>query len=287
MLAAHHSWGLEAVPLAEHQRSRIPPERGWRLWADVTGGVCFAILVGKLVTAAGYSIFVDGGWSSAIGWETVWLATAMLCSLVLPLGIRHRTDLRSTLEGLRLDWPELVITLVVLHSALQTGLPNGVLAPVTMVFAIGAAEEFVFRVLLLGWLVTRLRVEQALLVSAAVFGLAHLHELSLVGIMSIVPQFTGGIVLGAVYLRTRNIIGPILAHAFWDLPYFLAYGVGISGGGTEGGMPSVTSFWEFWLWVGFGVYGLWLVRPGVDVAVRDDDDPVLPEHHGTVLVPGH
>ena len=54
------------------------------------------------------------------------------------------------------------------------------------------------------------------------------------------PQIAGGFVLGAVYLRTRNPIGPILAHAYWDFPYFMALGV-VSGGGTEAGMPTVSS----------------------------------------------
>lgn len=265
------SWGAEEVPLATWV---VEPARedGLLAWMDVLGGIAFATFVAMLMTQVGAMLFVQGGWSAAIGWESVWLFAAMICASAMPLGIRHVSSAAAAIKGLVLDWPELAIAAFTLVAFVgEYGLPHGILAPLTMSFAVGAAEEFIFRVLLLGWLVTRVSVERGLLVSSIIFGLVHMQEMSLVGLMSVIPQFSGGVVLGAVYLRTRNIVGPIIAHAFWDLPFFLTLGAGVAGGGTGGGMPSVTSFWEFWLWAGFAVYGFWLVRPGVSVAVRDDE----------------
>jgi membrane protease YdiL (CAAX protease family) len=106
-----------------------------------------------------------------------------------------------------------------------------------------------------------------LVISSVAFGAAHLHEISIVGLLSVVPQTAGGFVLGAAYLRSRNPIGPILAHAFWDFPYFMALGIGVSGGSTEAGAPTVL---ELMPWIAFMIYGLWLVRPEVSMVGRVD-----------------
>ncbi|MCW2922739.1 MAG: family intrarane metalloprotease, partial [Thermoleophilia bacterium] len=235
---------------------------------DVAGGVAFAFFVGIVCMRAGSHLIHGRGWLPVIGWESVWLVAAMLCSTLMPSGIRHDISWRSTLEGLKLDWPELAYGTWVfgLYTA-YLGELHITAGPLALALAVGTAEEFIFRVLLLGWLVSRLSAPAALTVSAVAFGAAHLHELSLVGILSVVPQTAGGFVLGAVYLRTRNPLGPILAHAFWDLPYFIALGAGVSGGGTAAGIPAVVDLVP---WMAFAVYGLWLVRHGVPVAGRVD-----------------
>lgn len=244
------------------------PEQGLRQWLDVLGGIAFATAIALCCMRLGGQLFRGTGWAPVIAWESVWLVAAMLASPLLPSGIRHDISWRSTLEGLRLDWPELAFSLYTLASfATWIGGVNLHWGPIGMALAVGTAEEFIFRVLLLGWLVTRLPAPAALAVSSAVFGLAHLNELSILGVMSVVPQTAGGFVLGAVYLRTRNPVGPILAHAFWDFPFFMAMGVGVAGGGTEGGMITIPQLVP---WLGFMVYGLWLVRHGVPLAGRVD-----------------
>lgn len=237
-----------------------------RLWLDVAGGTCFALLVGYLCMNAGSSLFAGSGWIPVIAWETVWLVAAILCSPLMPSGIRHDISWRSTLEGLALDWPELLYATWILGIYVQyLGELRLDAGPIALALAVGTAEEFIFRVLLLGWLVTKLPAPHALALSSVVFGVAHLHELSIVGILSVVPQTAGGFILGAVYLRSRNPIPVILAHAFWDFPYFMAMGAGVRGGGTESGIPSVVDLVP---WMAFIVYGLWLVRHGVPMAGR-------------------
>jgi membrane protease YdiL (CAAX protease family) len=148
---------------------------------------------------------------------------------------------------------------VILHGA-----PGGVFGPLLFAISVGFSEEMLFRVLILGWLITRMNTEKAVLLSAFLFGIAHLHELTLVGLMNVVPQTMGGIILGAIYVRTRNPIGGIIAHTMWDWPIFMMYGL-VSGGSTEGGMPPL--LWTV-IWGLFGVYGLYLVRTGVPAAGR-------------------
>lgn len=263
---SHAPAGMPLPALAAADAPRA--DNALRNLLDVAGGVCFAWLVGMLCMQGGSMVFGGAGWTQAIAWESVWLVAAIVCSPLLPSGIRHDISVRSTLEGLALDWPELLYSTWILAIYVQyLGELRLDAGPIALSLAVGTAEEFIFRVLLLGWLITKLPAPHALAVSAVVFGAAHLQEVSLVGVLSIVPQTAGGFVLGAVYLRTRNPIPVILAHAFWDFPYFMALGAGVSGGSTEAGIPSVLDLVP---WMAFIVYGLWLVRDGISLPGRVD-----------------
>lgn len=241
---------------------------GWRGVLDIIGGVAFATLIGIMCMRVGGSFFSGRGWAPVIGWESVWLMAAILCSPLMPSGIRHDISWRSTFEGLKLDWPELMYATWVLGMyAAWLGEIRLEAGPIGLALAVGTAEEFIFRVLLLGWLVSRMSAPGALAVSSVVFGLAHLHEASIAGILAIVPQTAGGFILGAIYLRTRNPIAPILAHAYWDFPYFMALGFGVSGGAPEKQMPGILDLAP---WLAFILYGIWLVRHGVPLVGRVD-----------------
>lgn len=240
-----------------HDARTFPAPSNMLLSLDVLGGIVCIYFISVIMRTVGQHLFQGVGWGAAIGWESVWVMTVLAALPVVRLGIEHATTWTTTLRGLALDWPELAFTTLVMLEVLRMGMPSEWLGPLGFALSVGIAEELLFRVLLLGWLVTKLEVSKALLVSAIVFGLAHLHELSMLGLANIAPQFAGGMLLGAVYLRTRNPIAPILAHAYWDLPYFLAFGNGISGGGTEAGYPSVT---QMLTWAAFTIYALWLIR---------------------------
>jgi membrane protease YdiL (CAAX protease family) len=239
-----------------------------RTLLDVAGGIIFVMFVSFVVIALARGAFVGGSWTGVIGWESVWLIAAMLCAPLMPSGIRHVITWRSTIEGLALSWPQLLYGSIVFASlAAYVGGVHVRPGPLGLALAVGTAEEFIFRVLLLGWLVTKLPAPHALAISACVFGLAHLHELSVLGIVSVAPQVGSGFVFGAVYLRTRNPLGSILVHAYWDFPYFMALGLGVSGGGTGSGMPPLLQLAP---WLAFMVYGLWLVRFGIPLVGRID-----------------
>lgn len=252
-----------AVPAARPVRLEQPAGRAL---FDVMGGIAFAMLVSLCMIRVCASLFTGSGWAAAIGWESVWIMACLVCAPMLPSGVRHVITLRATVRGLALDWPELTYSLYMLSSAVSYGMQSGIIGPLGLALAVGTAEEFLFRVLLLGWLVTRLKPEKALVVSAVVFGLAHLHEPTITGLLSVAPQTAGGMVLGAMYLRSRNPLPCIIAHAAWDFPIFLAYGQGVSGGGTESGMPGVMALAP---WLALIVYGLYLVRAGIDLPGRE------------------
>jgi membrane protease YdiL (CAAX protease family) len=267
------------VLLARNAPVRLEQPR-LRAIADVIGGVVFAFFVSLCMIRVTTGLFEGAGWGAQISWESVWILACLACAPFLPSGVRHVVTLKSLIKGMSFDWPELAYSTYIFAEVLDYGVRVGFIGPLGLALAVGTAEEFLFRVLLLGWLVTRVRTEWALLVSSVVFGCAHLHQISLLGLLSVAPQFSGGMVLGAVYLRSRNPLANILCHASWDFPLFCAYGLGVSGGGTEGGMPSIQSLLP---WIALACYGLWLVRPSVDVPGREPARPTVA--HGASLAP--
>jgi membrane protease YdiL (CAAX protease family) len=256
----------------------IRPQTGARQVFDVIGGVAFALLVFEIMRWHGLRwLHIDprDPWAN-VGAEVIFLIPALLVGLVLKSGIRHDISVRSTFEALKLDWPELTMalwTLASVHAMIGTYL----ITPGTLwlALAVGTVEEFFFRVVLLGWLVTRVSAPAALVISSLLFGFAHSQfltagdwaHLGLADIVNVVPQISGGFVLGAIYLRTRNPIGPILAHAMWDFPLFMQQEAIFGGGGIGGDVPLI-SVPQMLPWLGFIVYGLWLIRDGVPLAGR-------------------
>ncbi|MEM6501330.1 MAG: type II CAAX endopeptidase family protein [Cyanobacteria bacterium P01_C01_bin.89] len=71
-------------------------------------------------------------------------------------------------------------------------------------------EETLFRGFLLPSLTRSLSPWGAVVVSALVFAIAHLS------LSEVLPLTVLGIVLGGVYLRTRNLVAPILLHGLWN-----------------------------------------------------------------------
>jgi uncharacterized protein len=71
-------------------------------------------------------------------------------------------------------------------------------------------EEFLFRGFLLPSLTRYVPVWAAIGISGLLFGVAHLS------LSEIVPLTTLGIILGIVYVRTRNLLAPMLLHSLWN-----------------------------------------------------------------------
>jgi membrane protease YdiL (CAAX protease family) len=118
----------------------------------------------------------------------------------------------------------IVVSIVLLRiSALpRGGRPDGAGVVGFMLLAIVLAplEEWVFRGVILQRLVKPLGATAALLLSSAVFALAH-------GWMSppylqFFSHFVGGLVLGAVYLRTGLLWPPTVLHGAYNITWFTA-----------------------------------------------------------------
>lgn len=73
------------------------------------------------------------------------------------------------------------------------------------------AEEVFFRGFLLAAFVARLGAAWAVVASAAVFAIAHLE------IGSLIPIFVVGLLFGWLYLRTRSLWPPIMAHMLQNI----------------------------------------------------------------------
>jgi uncharacterized protein len=81
---------------------------------------------------------------------------------------------------------------------------------ITAAVAAPLFEEFLFRGFLLPSLTRYMPVWAAIGISGLVFGVAHLS------LSEIVPLTTLGIILGTVYVRTRNLLAPMLLHSLWN-----------------------------------------------------------------------
>jgi uncharacterized protein len=71
-------------------------------------------------------------------------------------------------------------------------------------------EEFLFRGFLLPSLTRYLPTWGSIGISGLIFGVAHLS------LSEILPLTTLGILLGTVYVRTRNLLAPMLLHSLWN-----------------------------------------------------------------------
>jgi uncharacterized protein len=71
-------------------------------------------------------------------------------------------------------------------------------------------EEFLFRGFLLPSLTRYVPTWGAIGISGLLFGVAHLS------LSEIIPLTTLGVILGTVYVRTRNLLAPMLLHSLWN-----------------------------------------------------------------------
>ena len=101
------------------------------------------------------------------------------------------------------------------------------LAPLALVPAVvfgttnAIAEEFAYRGVLRGGLVSALRSRRANVAQAAIFALAHTGP-DFVGspLPVLALMFVGAFIAGEVVVRTRSLLVPIALHAAFDLPIF-------------------------------------------------------------------
>jgi membrane protease YdiL (CAAX protease family) len=114
------------------------------------------------------------------------------------------------------------------------------MAALTVGLIAAIPEEYFWRGLILGYFVQQLhgklenRALWSLILSSLLFGLYHLsnlHVQPLEGTIAQVFQAMGlGMILGAVYLKTGNLLAPILVHFCWDFFVTLVNGISFSSG---------------------------------------------------------
>ena len=77
------------------------------------------------------------------------------------------------------------------------------------------AEELYFRKIVLEAFESKYGTIKALVASAMVFAVVHGFNYGIINL------FIGGIILGFIYKKTRNLFLPFLFHALWNLPKIL------------------------------------------------------------------
>jgi len=122
----------------------------------------------------------------------------------------------------------MLITLLGLETAtnavVETGRDNPrfflYMIPVSLLF-IGPGEELVFRGVVQGLFRKAYGVGPAVLVTSVLFGVAHYLALVGQGRVTYIAIATGlGLVLGAVYERSGNVVVPAVIHGVWNAMLF-------------------------------------------------------------------
>lgn len=83
-------------------------------------------------------------------------------------------------------------------------------------------EEIIYRILFVGKFSLKIPPAVCIILSSVLFALAHLREISLVGLISVLPTFASGLVYAVSYHKTKNIIIPVTLHVLNNsLGFFL------------------------------------------------------------------
>lgn len=104
----------------------------------------------------------------------------------------------------------------------------------------GVVEELVCRVCVMGylmyvWAKKPNRIFSAVFLSSLIFGLAHLNNLQDQALPEVLTQCVYstaiGMLYGAVYARTRNIVAPMVIHSLTDISVFIQNDLPVMTGG--------------------------------------------------------
>lgn len=122
-----------------------------------------------------------------------------------------------------------------IYKIIGIGSLNGLLAAL-IVPAIGAAvtEEMLFRGILFRWLEEWGGSWVALLITAALFGAAHLKNPHSTWIAAGGIAVEAGVMLGAAYMLTRSLWLPMGLHAAWNFTQGEIYDIPVSGTKADG-----------------------------------------------------
>ncbi|MGK5031638.1 CPBP family intramembrane glutamic endopeptidase [Janthinobacterium sp. MDT1-19] len=219
-------------------------------------------LGGRWLESAGYTL-PGAAVTGRIGLSWA-LAALFALALLLASSRRRAAGMRAPpMKTLWLVWPPLLYALLMLLLAWAGGWPQ---PRVLLIVACNAAlvaisEELMFRAILLQGMLDRYAVWPAVLMSSALFGLAHTANGLATGDVSgalwqAVAATLQGIGYAAIRLRTRSVWPMVLVHGLWDyalvtatLPNPAEYGVSI--------LPYIALLAVLPLCL----YGIYLLRP--------------------------
>lgn len=139
----------------------------------------------------------------------------------------------------------------------------------------GTSEEVAFRGLPLSYLMRQWKDEKhipiALLFTSAVFGIIHLINVIAGGnpgsvVMQTITAFGAGIIFGAIYLRSGNLLVTIILHILQDIIAFTD--AGNVKDGIVVGSVNIGTYIDVVLTAILAIIGLWLIRPSKRAEIR-------------------
>lgn len=95
-------------------------------------------------------------------------------------------------------------------------------------------EELLFRGILFRWIEAFAGSWAALVVTSALFGLAHLFNANATWISSLAIMVEAGVLLGGAYMLARNLWVPMGLHAAWNFTQGFIFDVPVSGNDVHG-----------------------------------------------------
>jgi len=131
-------------------------------------------------------------------------------------------------------------------SGLVTGLATFALLP-------GFREELLFRGIFFRWIEEFGGSWAALVVTSALFGLAHIFNPNATWFSSLAIAVEAGVLLGAAYMVTRSLWLPIGLHAAWNFTQGAIFDVPVSGIDAQG---LVVAKLQGPAWLSGGTFGL-------------------------------
>jgi len=117
----------------------------------------------------------------------------------------------------------------------------------------GFMEELLFRGILFRWIEEFACSWAALVITAALFGLAHILNANATWFSSFAIAVEAGLLLGGAYMLTRSLWLPIGLHAAWNFTQGEIFGVPVSGGAVQGLIRSTLTGPDLLSGGGFGL----------------------------------
>ncbi len=156
------------------------------------------------------------------------------------------------------------------------GMNNWLMLLFTAGISAGFVEEFIFRGILFRWIEEFGGSWAALVVTSALFGLAHIMNDNATWFSSFTIAVEAGLMLGGAYMLTRSLWLPVGLHFGWNMTQGMLWDVPVSGNDVDGlvdarlvGNPLISGG-SFGLeasviaLVVAGGFGVWLVKRAYD-----------------------
>lgn len=202
-VAVSLAWGVFPQPSGASSgadcASITSPPAVWRL-AEAALALSALFLVARLVRATGPELGLVRPGRTAVAVAAVGGALAAVFGLLAGSGLAA-----PFFGPFRLD----------------LGTPAAYLPAAVFAVSNGVMEEVIYRGALLAWLARVIGPIPSLAVQAVAFGFAHAGP-DIVGsaIPVILVMTAGGLIAGAIVLRTRSLVVPIAIHVALDLPLY-------------------------------------------------------------------